>query len=126
MKRRSLFTLSAFTALGMALGSGLAFGQGKPKAYYVSESEVIDPAAVAAFVPAARAAITAGGGRLFRTGGGRIVGLEGVTPKRVVIIEWDSVEAAEAFYKSKPWTDLAPLESKAQKTIRKYIVEALN
>jgi hypothetical protein len=28
-----------------------------------------------------------------------------------------------AFYKSKAWTDLAPERDKAQKTIRRYIVE---
>jgi hypothetical protein len=31
---------------------------------------------------------------------------------------------AEAFYKSKAWTDLSPERDKAVKTIRRYIVEA--
>jgi hypothetical protein len=30
---------------------------------------------------------------------------------------------ALAFYKSKAWTDLAPQREKAQKTIRRYVVE---
>jgi hypothetical protein len=33
---------------------------------------------------------------------------------------------AEAFFKSKAWTDLAPDRDKALKTIRRYGVEALN
>jgi uncharacterized protein (DUF1330 family) len=99
----------------------------KLKAYYVSESDITDAAASAAFVPIARQTIAAGGGRLFRTGGGRVVSSEGAAPpKRVVIIEWDSVEAAEAFYKSKAWTDIAPQRDKGQKTLRSYIVETIN
>ena len=43
-------------------------------------------------------------------------------PKNVAIVEWDSVDDAVAFYKSKAWTDLAQRE-KAQKTIRRYVVE---
>jgi uncharacterized protein (DUF1330 family) len=42
----------------------------------------------------------------------------------VGIIEWDSVDDAVAFYKSKAWTELAPQREKAVKTIRRYVVEA--
>jgi uncharacterized protein (DUF1330 family) len=67
------------------------------------------------------------GGRNFRTGGGKVVGLEGPPPpQRVAVTEWDSLEKAEAFYKSKAWTDLGPDRIKAVKTIRRYAVEALN
>jgi uncharacterized protein (DUF1330 family) len=41
----------------------------------------------------------------------------------VALVEWDSVDDALAFYKSKAWTDLAPQREKAQKTIRRYVVE---
>jgi hypothetical protein len=37
----------------------------------------------------------------------------------VGITEWDSLEKAEAFYKSKAWTDLAPQGDKAVKTVRR-------
>jgi uncharacterized protein (DUF1330 family) len=43
----------------------------------------------------------------------------------VVINEWDSLEQAQAYYKSKAWNDLAPERDKASKTIRRYIVEAV-
>jgi uncharacterized protein (DUF1330 family) len=52
--------------------------------------------------------------------------LEGAAPKRVAITEWDNLEQAEAFYKSKAWNDLAPQRDKALKTIRRYAVEAVN
>ena len=59
-------------------------------------------------------------------GGGKVVGLEGPPPpQRVAITEWDSLEKAEAFWKSKDWTDLGPERDKAFKTIRRYAVEAV-
>ena len=63
-------------------------------------------------------------GRALRTLNGRVVSIEGApAPKNVALIEWDSVDDAVAFYKSKAWTDLAPQREKAQKTIRRYVVE---
>ena len=47
-------------------------------------------------------------------------------PKRVVINEFDSLDQAEAYYKSKAWNDLAPQRDKTIKTIRRYAVEATN
>jgi len=37
--------------------------------------------------------------------------------------EWDSADAAIAFFQSKAWKDLAPEGKKTAKTIRRYIVE---
>jgi hypothetical protein len=42
----------------------------------------------------------------------------------LAITEWNSLEQAEAFYKSKAWNDLGPQRDKAIKTIRRYVVEA--
>jgi uncharacterized protein (DUF1330 family) len=127
MKTRYTVVLSmiAGAALGGAAIQGL-HAQAKPKAYTVSELETIDAAANAAFVPLVQAAQKTAGGRNLRTGGGKIVALEGTAPKRVAITEWDSLEQAEAFYKSKAWNDLAPQRDKALKTIRRYAVEAMN
>jgi uncharacterized protein (DUF1330 family) len=120
------FSMFAGAVLGVLAIQGLQ-AQGKPKAYTISELETLDPAAQAAFTPLAQAAQKTAGGRTFVTGGGRIVGLEGAPPpKRVVINEFDSLEQAEAYYKSKAWNDLAPQRDKAIKTIRRYAVEAMN
>jgi uncharacterized protein (DUF1330 family) len=52
------------------------------------------------------------------------VHIEGApAPKSAAIVEWDSLDDAVAFYKSKAWTDLAPQRDKTQKTIRRYVVE---
>ena len=44
-------------------------------------------------------------------------------PQRVAITEWDSLEKAQAFFKSKTWSDFGPDRDKALKTIRRYAVE---
>jgi heme-degrading monooxygenase HmoA len=46
-------------------------------------------------------------------------------PKRVGLTEWDSLKKAEAFFKSKVFTEL-PDREKAIKTIRRYAVEVAN
>jgi uncharacterized protein (DUF1330 family) len=119
-----VLSMIAGAALGAAAIQGL-HAQAKPKAYTVSELETLDAAANAAFVPLVQAAQKAAGGHNLNTGGGKIVALEGAAPKRVAITEWDSLEQAEAFYKSKAWNDLAPQRDKALKTIRRYAVEAV-
>ena len=116
----------AGAALGAAAIQGL-HAQAKPKAYTVAELQVLDAAALATYVPAVLTAQRAAGGHPYNTGGGRMVAMEGAPPPmRVAITEWDSLEEAEAFYKSKAWLDLAPQRDKADKTIRRYTVEAAN
>ena len=112
MKTRYTVVLSmiAGAALGAVAIQGL-HAQAKPKAY----------------TPLVRGALNAAGARSLRTAGGKVVHLEGAaSPKRVGIVEWDSLEQAEAFYKSKAYNDLAPQRDKAQKVIRRYAVEVMN
>jgi uncharacterized protein (DUF1330 family) len=122
--------------VGLALLTGVAIGavaveslhaQAKLKAYSVTETETLDATAQAEFAKAAATAQQPAGGHPLRTGGGKIVGLEGAAPPvRVILTEWDSLDQAVNFYKSKAWTDLAPLRNKAVKTIRRYAVETTN
>src|SRR6478672_624695 len=116
--------LLAGVAIGAIALQGLHAQGAKVKAYSVGETEILDPAAQAAYLPAARKAIEAAHGRALRTAAGRVVQIEGSPPKSAAIVEWDSADDAVAFYKSKAWTDLAPQRDKAQKTIRRYVVEA--
>jgi uncharacterized protein (DUF1330 family) len=114
--------LVAGAAIGGAAIQGL-HAQPKPKAYLVTESEVLDASVVAAYIPAIQAAQTAGGGRSFRTTG-RIVADVGIAPERVSITEWDSVEQARAWENSEARKKLGPQQDKAIKIIRQYIVES--
>jgi uncharacterized protein (DUF1330 family) len=125
MKTRYTVALSliAGAALGGAAIQGL-HAQSKLKAYGVAEIEVTDPSAQPGYLPAVRKAIENAHGRTLRTLNGRVVSIEGgAPPKNVAIIEWDSLDDAVAFYKSKAWTDLAPQRDKSQKTLRRYVVE---
>ena len=118
-------------ALAVIVGAGLGaaamqglHAQAKLKAYSVGELEIIDATVQSAFLPDARKAIEAAHGKPLRTVAGRVVHLEGAAaPKNVAIVEWASLDDAQAFYKSKAWTDLAPQRDKSQKAIRRYVVE---
>jgi uncharacterized protein (DUF1330 family) len=127
---KTWYTVALSMIAGAALGGAAIQGlhaQAKPKAYSISETEAVDAAAQAAYTPLVRNALSAAGGRSLRTAGGKVVHLEGAAPpKRAGITEWDSLEQAEAFYKSKAWADLAPQREKAQKVIRRYAVEVMN
>jgi uncharacterized protein (DUF1330 family) len=117
-------TLLAGIAIGAAALQGLHAQGAKLKAYSVGEIETLDATAQAAYLPAARKAIEAAHGRALRTAAGRVVQIEGgPPPKSTGIVEWDSVDDAVAFYKSKAWADLAPQREKAVKVIRRYVVE---
>lgn len=126
--------MNRFIPLGLAMLAGAAIGatavnglhaQAKPKAYQVTESEVLDAAGLATYNPAIQAAQTAAGGRSLRTTG-KIIGTVGTAPARVSISEWSSLEAAQAWEKSDTRKKLEPQRDKVIKIIRQYIVEAAN
>ncbi|WJR81639.1 DUF1330 domain-containing protein [Bradyrhizobium sp. NP1] len=119
-----MMALLAGVAIGATAVQGLNAQGAKPKAYSVGELEILDASAQAAYLPSARKAIEAAHGHALRTAAGRVVHIEGgPAPKSAGIVEWDSVDDAVAFYKSKAWTDLAPERDKATKVVRRYVVE---
>jgi uncharacterized protein (DUF1330 family) len=129
MKTRYTVALAmiAGAALGATAMQGVNAQLAAKKAYAITELESLDAQAAADIARRVQAAQSEAGGRNLRTAGGKVVGLEGPPPpKRVGLTEWDSLEKAEAFYKSKAWTDLAPDRDKAVKTIRRYAVEVAN
>jgi uncharacterized protein (DUF1330 family) len=131
---RDVMKIRYTVALSMVAGAALSgaaiqglHAQAKPKAYTISEIETVDATAQGFYAVLIRAAESAAGGRSLHTAGGKLIALEGAAaPKIVAITEWDSVEKAEAFYRSKAWVALAPQRDKAIKTVRRYIVEAMN
>ena len=110
-------------AIGVAAIQGL-HAQAKPKAYLVSESEVLDAAGVASYTAAIGAVQKAAGGRSFGTRG-KVVASVGDAPKRVGISEWDSLEQAQAYLNSEARKKLVQ-DGKVVKITRQYIVEAGN
>jgi len=118
-----LMTLAAGIGVGAAAVQGL-HAQAKLKAYTVAESEVLDNAALAPYTAAVGPVIQASGARSFNTIGGRIIPVTGEAPKRVSLIEWDSVEQAQAFLNSSAFKSIAPQQEKAVRFTHAYIVEA--
>ena len=113
----------AGTALGAAAMQGL-HAQAKPKAYLVTESEVLDATALASYTSAIGAVQKAAGGRSFGTRG-KIAASVGDAPKRVGISEWDSLEQAQAYLNSEARKKVMG-DGKVVKITRQYIVEAGN
>jgi uncharacterized protein (DUF1330 family) len=123
--------MNTHVTVALAMLTGIAIGgaaiqtlhaQSK-KAYTVTELQVLDAKLAADFATRSSAAQAEAGGRNLKTGGGKVVAMEGTAPERVAIIEWDSVDKAQTFFKSKAWADLTPERDKALKTVRRYLVE---
>ena len=121
--------------IAIALVAGIAIGgaaiqglhaQAKPKAYQVTELDVIDVAALKVFGPLVTDAQKAAGGRNLRTVNGKVVAFVGDAPKHIAITEWDSLDQAVAWPNGKAEKDLLPQRDKAIKIIRQYVVEAAN
>jgi uncharacterized protein (DUF1330 family) len=122
---RTTLVLASGIAIGAAAMHGL-HAQTKPKAYSVTEIEVIDAAALKAYLPTVVADVAVAGGMPVNNPGGKIVALVGEAPKRIAINEWSNIDKAQAFYNSADWKKLAPLRDKAEKITRQYIIENPN
>jgi len=124
-KYKIALAVLAGAALGAAAVQGL-HAQAKPKAYIVTESELLDAASLATYTPQAQAAAKAAGGVPGVVASGKIVALIGDPPKRFGVSEWESLEKAQAYYDSPERKALTPLRDKAFKTTRQFIVERPN
>jgi uncharacterized protein (DUF1330 family) len=121
--------LAVALVVGAAVGAAAVQGlhaQAKPKAYQVTELEIIDAEAWKTFVQTVRATQQQAGGRNLRTAGGKIVAFVGDPPKNFGITEFDSLDQAVAYRNSPAFKDLDPLRNKAIKIIRQFTVEAEN
>lgn len=72
------------------------------KGYVISRVDILDPEAYAKYAAAATQAITAYGGKPLARGG-RHEALEGAARARNVVLEFDSYEAARAYYYSEEY-----------------------
>jgi uncharacterized protein (DUF1330 family) len=120
-----VLSMIAGAALGGAAIQGL-HAQAKPKAYQVTELEIIDEAAWQDFVKAVRASQQAASGRNLRTAKGKVVAFVGTPPTNVGITEFDSLDQAVAYRNSQAFKDLDPQRNKAIKIVRQYTVEVEN
>jgi uncharacterized protein (DUF1330 family) len=123
MKTSYAVAVSMFVgaAIGAAAMGGVNAQVSKSKVYFISESEVLDRAAVTAYEAKLAPVIKAAGGNL--TLGDKITPVLGDAPKRVGVTEFESAEKAQAWINSSERKALAPERDKAIKFVRQYIVE---
>jgi uncharacterized protein (DUF1330 family) len=120
--------LALALVVGAAVGAAAVHGlhaQTKPKAYQVTEVEIIDAEAYKTFVQAVRTTQEQPG-RILTTARGKVVAFVGDPPKNVAITEFDSLDQVVAYRNSQAFKDLGPQRDKAIKIIRQYTVEAHN
>jgi uncharacterized protein (DUF1330 family) len=127
MKTRYTVVLSmiAGAAVGAAAIQGL-HAQAKPKAYLVTESEILDRSAVQQYGSALNPAMQAAGGRWVNGGTGpteKITAVIGDPPKRFGVVEFENLDKAQAWLKSSGREAIAPQRNKAIKITRQFIFE---
>jgi uncharacterized protein (DUF1330 family) len=93
-------------------------------AYLIVETDIHDPERYEQYKAASPGAVEAGGGR-FVVRGGELAVLEGDwQPKRLVVLEFESLEAAKRFYKSDRYQEAKRLREGAA-DLRMVAVEGL-
>lgn len=117
---------------GMAIGAatvGAAYAQApeasQPHAYYIAEFKITDAAGMKPYSARVASTFEPYGGR-YIVRGGSIAPLEGDGPNnRMVIIEFDSMEKARAWYDSPAYAQLKPIRHR-NAISRVYIVEGIS
>lgn len=120
-------TITASLLAGMAIGAAaihIAHAQAKPPAFVVGEIDIANEAPFdSEYVPPAAKAVIDGGGK-YIVRGGRTVTLYGEPPKRLAIMQFESLEKAEAAFRSKAYTDVKQIGDKYAR-FRIYAVEGV-
>jgi uncharacterized protein (DUF1330 family) len=90
-------------------------------AFVIAEVDVTDPETYKAYQALTPVSIARHGGR-FVVRGGATESLEGAPPKRVVVVEFASLEAARRWYHSSDYSQARAIREKAA-TTRLYFVD---
>jgi uncharacterized protein (DUF1330 family) len=125
MNKRLVHAVSLIAAVAVgALGSHVLRAQPKAPAYVIGEIDIRDEAPFdKEYVPPAAKAVIDGGGK-YIVRGGKSVSLYGEPPKRLAIMAFESLEKAEATFRSAAYTDAKKIGDKYA-TFRIYVVEGL-
>jgi len=124
MKTRYIVALAVVTGFGFgAIAVQGLHAQATPKAYVITEVEVINQEAQKAYLPKVSGAVKSTGGK-YLVRGEKISALEGEAPKRVTVQVYDSFQKAQASRTSPAWTALKAERDKAIKA-KSYVVEGL-
>ncbi|WP_235202499.1 DUF1330 domain-containing protein [Pseudomonas syringae USA007] len=94
-------------------------------AYYVAEFEITDDEGMKPYSAQVESTFKPYGGH-FIVRGGKTISLEGAAPKRRrVVIEFASVEKAQAWYNSAEYTELRKVRQRSAKT-NVYLIEGVS
>jgi uncharacterized protein (DUF1330 family) len=119
MNVKSTCTFAGILFAGVVIGALITSAlraQSSPPGYLVAEEAIHDlDAFTKEYGPNVPATLQPYGGR-FVVRGGALTALEGEAPPRFVIIAFDSVEKARAWYNSPAYQRLAPIRQKASKS----------
>jgi uncharacterized protein (DUF1330 family) len=118
--------LIAMLALGVIVftaQTGDLRGQARAPAYVITEIEVTDAEAFKEYAPQVQSSFMPFGGR-YLVRGGETQSLAGDSPKRVVVLAFDSIGQAQAWYASSQYEALKALRDKAGRA-RIFAVEGL-
>ena len=124
MRGKLIIVLCAGATLVAAVTHTLAQARKPAPAFYVAQHEVHDPATMGIYGDRVPATLAPFGGR-FLARGGKVATLEGDPPTgRIVVIAFDSLEKAQAWYESAAYQEIKPVRLKAAKS-RAFVVEGL-
>ena len=125
LNHKIAIALLAGAAVGGAAIQGL-HAQAKPMAYAVVEIDVTNQDGfMKEYSPIAGKAITGNGGK-YLARGGKVAAIEGEPPKpRTVVIQFDSIEKAEAAFKSAEYKEGRKIGDKYAK-FRIFAVEGVS
>lgn len=125
MTKRLAYVASLLAALMVgALGSHVLHAQAKAPAYVIGEIDIRDEAPFdKEYVPPAAKAVVDGGGK-YVVRGGKSVSLYGEPPKRIAIMVFESLEKAEAAFKSPAYVNAKKIGDKYA-SFRIYAIEGL-
>jgi uncharacterized protein (DUF1330 family) len=119
---RSLIATVALGAIAVPALHAQEAAASKPRAFYISEFVVTDREGIKPYSAQVESTFVPFGGR-YIVRGGKISQLEGEGPKGgMVVIEFDSVEKAQAWYHSPAYAKLMPIRHKTAIS-RVYIVD---
>ena len=111
----------AGVAIGATAIQGLHAQASKARVIMISESQILDQARISSYNKELQPAIKAAGGEIALSD--KVIPVLGEAPQRVGVTEFESVDKAQAWIKSKEREALAPHRDPAVKILRQYIIE---
>jgi uncharacterized protein (DUF1330 family) len=120
--KHRMFSIASVAMLAMAVVTILRAAPATPKGYLIAEITVTDPDTFKQYAAASTTVMTQFGGKYLVRGGQTVVE-EGSPPgDRFVVIEFESLAAARAFYDSAAYQAVVPMRMKSAHS-RVFLVE---